>query len=246
MSQDTDDKTAEGEPAAAPEPVEAAAPAADDTGGEEPAPADEAAAAPPPPSPEERVAALEAEVETLKDQLLRALAETQNVRRRAERDRVDASRYAVSGFARDMLAVADNLRRAVDSVEPDTRAADPAVDALMTGVEMTERALLGAFERHGITPMEALDKPFDPNVHEAMFELEDLERPAGTVVQVMETGYMIHDRPLRPARVAVSRGGPKEAPAATEEEATDAPAKGGATAYEKPADTSGSRLDEEL
>ncbi len=244
MPQDAEDKTPNSEPAAEPE----AEPADEDTGGEAAAPSEEAEAeAPPPPSPEERAAELEAEVETLKDQLLRALAETQNVRRRAERDRADASRYAVSGFARDMLAVADNLRRALDTVEPGTRAADPAVDALMTGVEMTERTLLGALEGHGITRMEALGQPFDPNVHEAMFELEDPEKPSGTVIQVVETGYVIHDRPLRPARVAVSRGGPKQAPAdAPPASAEDGPAPSGATPYEKSAGNAGSRLDEEL
>lgn len=203
-----------------------------------------------------RLAEVEAEAARFRDEYLRALAEIENVRRRAARDRSDASKYAVTGFARDILAVADNLRRAVDSIDPEMRSKDPTLEALIAGVEMTEKALLGAFERHGITPIEAEGKRFDPHVHEAMFEIPDESVPHGTVLQVLERGYMIHDRPLRPARVGVSRGGPRteaapsEAPAAGDPESNVEPFPGDPTssygAQEGPPQASGSRLDEKL
>lgn len=200
----------------------------------------------------------EAEVANLKDQLLRAMAEVENTRRRAARDREDAGRYAVTNFARDMLSAADNLRRALKSVDAGAREEDPALDALMSGVEMTEKGLLASFERYGVKPIPAEGQPFDPNVHEAMYEVPDESVPAGTVVHVVESGYMIHDRPLRPARVGVSRGGPKREaePAA---ESADAPAddpgqkapeaeRRGQAAYEKCADSGGpgGNVDENL
>ena len=163
-------------------------------------------------APAERIAELEAEVADLKDKLLRALAEVENVRRRAEKEREDAAKYAIANFARDMLSVADNLRRALESIDAKTRAGDEAVENLAVGVEMTERLMMNAFERAGIKPIEALDRRFDHNLHEAMFELEDKEKPAGTVVQVMQTGYTLGDRLLRPAKVAVAKGGPKAGP----------------------------------
>lgn len=159
--------------------------------------------------PAERLAEAETEIARLKDEHLRALAEVENVRRRAARDKSDATKYAVTGFARDLLPVADNLRRAVDMVDADARKQDQALEALVAGLEMTEKALLGVFERYGIMPIEADGKRFDPHVHEAMFEIPNESVPHGTVLQVLERGYMIHDRPLRPARVGVSRGGPK-------------------------------------
>lgn len=205
----------------------------------------------------ERLAAAEAEIAKLKDSYLRALAETENVRRRAARDTADAGKYAITAFARDLLAVADNLRRALDAVEPQARSADPALDALVAGVEITEKSLLGVFERYGITPIEAAGLPFDPNVHEAMFEIPDDSVPTGTVVSVVEQGYRIHDRPLRPARVGVSRGGakataavpPAEAEAASEGVVEPFP-QVRATPYERPAesgdDAAGSKIDEKL
>ncbi len=150
-----------------------------------------------------------AEIAQLKDERLRALAEAENTRRRAARDRQDASQYAISAFARDLLAVADNLERALASVTAEARQADPQLDALMGGVEATERALKTTFERYGITPIAAQGAPFDPHLHEAMFEVADNSVAHGTVVQVLEAGYTIHDRTLRPARVGVARGGPK-------------------------------------
>jgi len=153
------------------------------------------------------IAALEAENADLKDRLLRAAAEMENTRKRAERKAADDARYAVSSFARDMLEVSDNLRRAVATLKPEEReAAADGVRAMAEGVEMTERQLLATFERHGIK--EITPKPgerFDPNLHEAMFEVPGTEHPTGSVVHVLEAGYMIGDRLLRAARVGVAK-----------------------------------------
>jgi len=157
----------------------------------------------------ERLIAAEAEVARLKDEYLRALAETENVRRRAQRDRQEAGQYAISGFARGLLPVADNLRRAIGSVDAEARARDTALDALTSGVEMTEKDLLTVLERHGVKRIEADGQPFDPHLHEALFELPNESVPHGTVVQVLEDGYTLHERTLRPARVGIARGGPK-------------------------------------
>lgn len=153
-----------------------------------------------------RVAQLEAEVASLKDQLLRTLAETENVRRRAEREREDTAKYAVAKFAKELLAVADNLRRAVEAVGDDVRAENQAVSNLLTGVEATERQLLAAFDRAGIAKVEALGAPADPNFHQIMMEIENTGKPAGTVVQVLQAGYTIHGRLLREAIVGVAKG----------------------------------------
>ncbi|MCB2102622.1 MAG: nucleotide exchange factor GrpE [Rhodobacterales bacterium] len=190
-----------------------------------------------------RVAELLVEVDTLKDRLLRQVAETENLRRRAQREKEDASKYAIANFAREMVGVADNLRRALDSVDGETRSADASLDSLATGVEMTERAMLAAFDKVGITRIEAEGKLFDHNLHEAMFEVPNPEVPAGTVVTVMETGYVLADRLLRPARVGVARGGPKPEPRAEAEPAPDAKAS---TAYEGDPSAKGANLDEEL
>ena len=262
----------------------------------------------------------------LKDKLLRALAEIENVRRRAERDRRDAARYAIAGFAREILRVADNLSRALAnpptihpkllqvrrqkqglvrlvatirgrhqavpkrnwridhtahcrqsthnpsdiastrgffcgaSVSADDRSQNEALDTVVSGVEMTEREMLSAFEREGIRPIEALGQKFDHNVHEAMFELDDPSKPPGTVVHVLERGYMLNDRLLRPAKVGTAKGGetpPLAAPAAEEaapqaanEPGAEPASKGPAKAYQKQADargkkkSSGSKVDE--
>ena len=153
----------------------------------------------------ERIAALEAELGEAKDRLLRALAETENVRRRAERERTDALRYGAANFAKDLLSVADNLRRALDS----TQATDEPTRNLLAGVAATERELLAVFERHGIRRVEP--KPgdrFDPNQHEAMFEVPNTGRSPGSIVQVLQPGYMIQDRLLRPAMVGVAKAEP--------------------------------------
>ncbi|MCC7047326.1 MAG: nucleotide exchange factor GrpE [Alphaproteobacteria bacterium] len=148
----------------------------------------------------------QAEVAQLKDQLLRALAETENTRRRAERDREDASKYAVANFARDVLTVSDNLRRAIDALPADAKAGNTALATLMEGVELTERQLQSMLEKHGITKVMPMDQPFDPNLHQAMFEVPGTGKPGGTVVQVLQAGFVIHGRLLRPALVGVAKG----------------------------------------
>ncbi len=157
-----------------------------------------------------REAVLEAEIAKLKDQLLRALAESENVRRRAERERDEAKRYGAVGLARDVLAVADNLRRALDLVPEGARKENEVLDALLVGIEGTERQLLSAFEKHAIKRIEPLGERFDYNLHQAMFEVENTGKPPGTVVQVMQPGYVLHDRLLRPAMVGVAKGGAPE------------------------------------
>ncbi|MGE5506254.1 MAG: nucleotide exchange factor GrpE [Actinomycetota bacterium] len=180
------------------------------------APAAESPAEPPPaaeagPPPEARIAELEAEVAKLKGEVLYARADTENVRRRLEQQAEDRGRYAVGQFAKDVLSVADNLRRALDAVPPSSREGNDIANTLTQGVEMTERELLGTFERYGIKLVEAMGARFDPNLHQAMMEVEDASKPEGTVVMVMQSGYTIHDRLLRPALVGVSKGGPKAA-----------------------------------
>ena len=158
-------------------------------------------------SSEDRVAKLEAEVASLKDQLLRAMAETENTRRRAQRDREDASKFAVSSFAKELVSVADNLRRALDAVPAEGREQDEMLKGLAVGVEATERQLFAAFDRAGIKKLDPAGEPFDPNFHQVMFEIENTGKAAGTVVQVLQPGYTIHGRLLREAMVGVAKGG---------------------------------------
>ncbi|MGE5539805.1 MAG: nucleotide exchange factor GrpE [Gemmatimonas sp.] len=153
---------------------------------------------------------LEAEIADLKDRLLRALAEAENIRRRGDREREETAKYAMTGFARDMLPVADNLGRALAAVPAESRGKDAAVDALIAGIELTDRELRSVFERHGIRRIDPMGERFDHNFHQAMMEVEDASKPSGTVVQVLQTGYVIKDRLLRPAMVAVSKGGKTE------------------------------------
>ena len=156
--------------------------------------------------------ALQSEIGELKDRLLRAVAETENVRKRAERERMEASQYAAAKFARDILTVADNLRRALtllDGADRDSLA-EP-VKNLLAGVELTEREMLSVFARHGIKNFEALGEKFDAHRHEAMFEIPGTDKAPGTVLQVIEQGYMIGDRLLRPARVGIAKGAPAQA-----------------------------------
>ncbi len=161
----------------------------------------------------EALALLTAERDELKDRILRTLAEMENLRRRTEREVADARTYAVTNFARDMLNVADNVRRALESVPADQRAAaDGSLKSLIDGIELTERDLVKNLERHGVKPVEPQGQRFDPNRHQAMFEVPNPDVPAGTVVQVVQTGYVIGDRVLRPALVGVAKGGPKAAP----------------------------------
>jgi molecular chaperone GrpE len=147
-----------------------------------------------------------------KDKLLRTLAEMENLRRRTEREIADSRVYAISSFARDIIAVADNMDRALGALDKELREkADAATKALLDGVELTERELLKVLEKHGVKKFEPLGEKFDPNLHQAMFELPDPSKPAGTVAQVVQPGYMIGERMLRPALVAVAKGGPKPA-----------------------------------
>lgn len=153
-----------------------------------------------------RVAELEAEVAKFKDQALRALAEAENTRRRAQREIEENNKYAVSNMARDVLPVADNLRRALDGISAEARQADERLDKFAIGVELTERELVSALERHHIKRIDPLGQPFDHNLHQAVMQVEAPDKPAGTVVQVLQSGYTIHDRLLRPAMVAVAKG----------------------------------------
>lgn len=153
------------------------------------------------------------ENEELKDRALRTAAEMENLRRRTARDVHDARAYAISNFARDMLSVSDDLRRAIDAVPAEARASgDSGLAALIEGVEMTERSMLSALDRHGVKKLEPEGEKFDPNFHQAMFKVPNPEVPEGTVVQVVQSGYSIGERVLRPAMVGVSTGGPKQAP----------------------------------
>jgi molecular chaperone GrpE len=172
--------------------------------------AEEAAAAAPQPTPS---TALEREHAEMKDRLLRTLAEMENLRRRTEREVTDARLYGVATFARDVLIVADNMRRALDAVPPEAHAdAEAGMKSLVDGVELTERELLKALEKNGVRQFTPQGEKFDPNVHQAMYEVPDVSVPAGSIVQVVQPGYMIGERVLRPALVGVSKGGPKVAP----------------------------------
>lgn len=155
---------------------------------------------------------LMAEVAELKDQRLRMAAEMENLRRRTAREIKDAKSYAISGFARDMLQVSDNLQRALAAVPEQAEAAsDNGLKTLVEGVELTERAMLSTLERHGVRKLEPMGQKFDPNFHQAMYEVPNTDVPNNTVVDVVQPGYVIGDRMLRPAMVGVSKGGPKEA-----------------------------------
>ena len=152
------------------------------------------------------------EAAELKDRLLRALAEMENLRKRTEREIADARQYGIASFARDILGVADNMQRAIASGGDELRqTGDAHVIALLDGVELTERELLKALEKHGIRKFSPQGEKFDPNLHQAMYEIPDPSVPAGSVVQVIQPGYVIGDRVLRPAMVAIAKGGPKTA-----------------------------------
>jgi molecular chaperone GrpE len=181
--------------------------------GEPPAPAAEALATA---DSAPDAAALAQEAADLRDRLLRALAEMENLRRRTEREVADTRAYGIAAFARDLLPIADNIHRALDA--PDLRAnTDPATKAFVEGIDLTERELLKVLEKHGVTKLEPEGQRFDPNMHQAMYEVPDPSVPSGTVVQVVQPGYRIGERVLRPALVAVAKGGakppPREAPA---------------------------------
>jgi len=160
---------------------------------------------------------LREEVAELKDQLLRALAETENLRNRARREREEAVRYAAAPLAKDLLPVADNLRRAIDSVPAEAAEENEKLKGLLVGVEMTEKSLIDSLAKHGIVQIDPLGERLDPHRHEAMMEMPDPDRPAGTIVQVFEIGYLLHERLLRPARVGVATGGPSSPPGRQEQ-----------------------------
>jgi len=153
-----------------------------------------------------------AENANMRDRLLRTMADMENLRRRTEREKSDTSRYAISNFARDVLTIGDNLKRAIDHVPAEAADQDPALKSFLDGVELTERELLNVLEKHGVTKLEPLGQRFDPNQQQAMYEVPTTDVPEGTVMEVMQAGYMIGDRCLRPALVAVSKGGAKPAP----------------------------------
>jgi molecular chaperone GrpE len=152
---------------------------------------------------------LQAENTGLKDKVLRTLADMENLRRRTEREIADAKVYGVTSMARDMLTFADNLRRALENLPAEAREAAPALKSFVEGIELTERDFLSRLARHGVKKIEPHGQKFDPNLHEALFEAPDPSVPNGTVSQVVEAGFTIGDRVLRPAKVGVARGGPK-------------------------------------
>jgi molecular chaperone GrpE len=157
---------------------------------------------------------LDRELAEAKDRLLRTLADMDNMRKRTEREVADARVYGISSFARDILGVADNMHRAMAALDDELRAkADESLKALLDGVELTERELINVLEKHGVKRIDPLGQKFDPNRHQAMYEIDDASVPSGSVVQVMQAGYLIGDRVLRPALVAVSKGGAKSPPA---------------------------------
>jgi len=161
------------------------------------------------------VESLTKEVAEARDKMLRTLAEMENLRQRTRREVADAKTYGITGFARDVLDIADNLQRALDAVPAEARAtADPGLKGLIEGVELTERSLLNALEKNGVKKFDPAGEKFNPNFQQAMFEVPDPSVPSGTVVQVVQAGFMIGERVLRPALVGVSKGGAKPAPAA--------------------------------
>jgi len=184
--------------------ADAAAEATAEAGAEEPALEAEK-------SPAEQIAYLEAKCAELKDQLLRALAEAENTRRRTRREIEDTAKYAVANLAKDLLAAPDNLRRALDAIPAEGRQSDELLDRLAAGVELVEREIHAIFERHGIKRIDPLGQPFDHNFHQALFEVTTAEQPPGTIVQVLAPGYVIHDRLLRPAMVGVAKAPQVEA-----------------------------------
>ena len=169
-----------------------------------------------PDDPEEgSVEALAKEAAESRDKMLRTLAEMENLRKRTTREVADARVYGITGFARDVLDIADNLQRALDAVPAEAKAnADPGLKALIEGVELTERSLLNTLEKNGVKKFDPSGEKFNPNFQQAMYEVPDTSVPSGTVVQVVQAGFMIGERILRPALVGVSKGGAKPAPAA--------------------------------
>ncbi|MCA6118340.1 nucleotide exchange factor GrpE [Bradyrhizobium sp. WSM 1738] len=173
-----------------------------------------------PDDPEEgSVEALTKEAADARDKMLRTLAEMENLRKRTAKEVADARAYGITGFARDILEIADNLQRALDAIPADVKeTADPGIKAFIEGVELTERSLLNTLEKNGVKKFDPSGEKFDPNFQQAMYEVPDPSVPSGTVVQVVQAGFMIGDRVLRPALVGVSKGGAKATPAAAPSE----------------------------
>jgi molecular chaperone GrpE len=186
--------------------------------------------------------ALVAENADMRDRLLRTMADMENLRRRTEREKIDTARYGITNFARDVLTVGDNLRRTIEHLPAEAASQDPALKSFLEGVELTERELHKVLERHGVTKIEPLGQRFDPNCHQAMFEVEDPSVPEGAVANVMQAGYVIGDRCLRPALVAVAKGGPKAtAPQAPASEVARKPANDDVPGGRRPPGNGGSR-----
>ena len=199
------------------------------------------------------------EVDDLKDQLLRAVAEAENVRRRTEREKLNSSKYAITNFAQSILTVADNLNRALESVGQEAREMSEEINNLCVGIEMTSRDLDNVYEQFGVKPIEAVGKRFDHNFHQAMYEVDDPQQPTGLVVEQIQKGYTIHGRLLRPSMVAVSKGGPNHEDTTEHEEnmpselPNEKVNKAPSSAYAKQADaanqeaeTDGPQVDKEL
>jgi molecular chaperone GrpE len=158
---------------------------------------------------QEVVAALQAEVGDLKDKWLRANAEIDNVRKRAEREREEAAKYAITKLARDIVGVGDNFQRAIDAVPPGAAERDQTLKSFLEGVTLTERELLNVLDRHGIKRLQPMNEPFNPHLHQAVTQVSRSDVPSGTIVEVYQAGYIIEDRVLRPAMVGVAQGGSK-------------------------------------
>lgn len=170
---------------------------------------------------EARAAELETQVADLMDRLLRAHAEMDNIRKRAEREKADASKYAISKFAEDIAVLSDNFQRAASAVPAGAAEQDPALKGLLDGVAMMEREFLNVLERYGVRRIDPAGQPFNPHLHQAVMEQQNPEVPSGTVVQVFQPGYTIEDRVLRPAMVVVAKGGAKQPPAEKSAEAAE-------------------------
>lgn len=178
-----------------------------------PAPEEESATAADP--RDERIRQMEDELAKMRDQWLRAVAEAENVRKRAERDQAETARYATTAFARDMVSVLENLKRASESIPPEARSDNEQLKVLGEGVDLTLQELLSILARHGIQRIDPMGQKFDHNFHQAVVQVESADVPPGTVVQVVQAGYVMHDRLLRPAMVAVSKQGEASAPVDT-------------------------------
>ena len=206
---------------------------------------------------EPTVEELKLEIETLRDQLLRSLAEGENIRRRTDREKKDASKYAITNFAREIISVADNLNRALSSVSEEKMDQNEDLKNLFIGIQMTHAQFVSSLEQFNISVLTTIGQKFDHNIHQAMYEIEDADSPPGLVLEEVQKGYMLHDRLLRPAMVGVSKGGTKSDSVQNDESVVEAPKETVATtsssAYEKQAealdasvDEKNKKLDEEL